>query len=58
MPEGGFRLNQVRRLRQKYLEVVEFVKDNEYPLPFEFSYIENKEREDRSKGAFLVSIMG
>lgn len=54
--EGGFRLNQVRRLRQKYLEVVEFVKDNEYPLPFEFSYIENKEREDRSKELFLFRL--
>ncbi|MGE7888993.1 hypothetical protein ACQKN7_16720 [Bacillus cereus] len=50
--EGGFRLNKVRRLRQKYLEVVEFVKDNGYPLPFEFSYIENEERGDRSKELF------
>ncbi|MGQ7773423.1 site-specific integrase [Bacillus sp. WC2507] len=50
--EGGFRLNKVRRLRQKYLEVVEFVKDNGYPLPFEFSYIENEERRDRSKELF------
>ncbi|OOR21494.1 site-specific integrase [Bacillus cereus] len=50
--EGGFRLNQVRRLRQKYLEVVEFVKDNGYPLPFEFSYIENEERGGVSKELF------
>ncbi|PGF22576.1 integrase [Bacillus thuringiensis] len=54
--EGGFRLNQVRRLRQKYLEVVEIVKDNSYPLPFEFSYIENKEREDKSKEIFLFRL--
>lgn len=50
--EGGFRLNQVRRLRQKYLEVVKFVQDNGYTLPFEFSYIENEERGDRSKELF------
>ena len=50
--EGGFRLNQVRRLRQKYLEVVELVKANDYPLPFEFSYIENEERGDVSKELF------
>ncbi|KNH42119.1 MULTISPECIES: tyrosine-type recombinase/integrase [Bacillus] len=50
--EGGFRLNQVRRLRQKYLEVVELVKDHGYPLPFEFSYIENGERGDVSKELF------
>ena len=30
--EGGFRLNQVRRLRQKYLEAVQLVKDNGYPF--------------------------
>ena len=50
--EGGFRLNQVRRLRQKYLEVVELVKTNDYPLPFEFAYIENEERGDVSKELF------
>ncbi|HFR4151730.1 TPA: site-specific integrase [Bacillus cereus] len=50
--EGGFRLNQVRRLRQKYLEVVKFVQDNGYPLPFEFSYTENEERRDRTKELF------
>ncbi|PFR24657.1 integrase [Bacillus cereus] len=50
--EGGFRLNQVRRLRQKYLEVVKFVQDNGYTLPFEFSYTENEERGDRSKELF------
>ncbi|MGG0299571.1 site-specific integrase [Bacillus albus] len=50
--EGGFRLNQVRRLRQKYLEVVKFVQDNEYTLPFEFSYTENEERRDISKELF------
>ena len=50
--EGGFRLNQVRRLRQKYLEAVELVKTNEYSLPFEFAYIENEERGDVSKELF------
>ena len=50
--EGGFRLNQVRRLRQKYLEAVELVKANDYPLPFEFAYIENEERGDVSKELF------
>ena len=50
--EGGFRLNQVRRLRQKYLEVVELVKANDFPLPFEFAYIENEERGDVSKELF------
>ena len=50
--EGGFRLNQVRRLRQKYLEAVQLVKDNGYPLPFEFAYIENEERGDVSKELF------
>ncbi|MED1410216.1 site-specific integrase [Bacillus paramycoides] len=50
--EGGFRLNKVRRLRQKYLEVVKLVQDNGYTLPFEFSYTENEERGDRSKELF------
>ncbi len=50
--EGGFRLNQVRRLRQKYLEVVELVKANDYPLPFEFAYVENQERGDIAKELF------
>ncbi|PGB34974.1 site-specific integrase [Bacillus toyonensis] len=50
--EGGFRLNQVRHLRQKYLEVVKFVQDKGYTLPFEFSYTENEERGDRSKELF------
>ncbi|WP_228416496.1 hypothetical protein [Bacillus thuringiensis] len=45
-------MNQVRRLRQKYLEVVKLVKDHGYPLPFEFSYIENGERGDVSKELF------
>ncbi|MFF2878509.1 site-specific integrase [Gottfriedia sp. NPDC057991] len=47
--EGGFRLNQVRHLRQKYLEVIEFVKANNSHLPFNFSYIENEVRGDLSK---------
>ena len=50
--ESGFRLNHVRRLRKKYLEVVELVKANDYPLPFKFSYIENEERGDVSKELF------
>ncbi|UYX52178.1 hypothetical protein M3Y14_27305 [Bacillus thuringiensis] len=50
--EGGFRLNQVRRLRQKYLEVVELVKTNDCRLPFEFAYIENEKREGVSKELF------
>jgi hypothetical protein len=50
--EGGFRLNQVRRLRQKYLEALELVKANDHPLPFEFAYIENEERGDVSKVLF------
>ncbi|PHC38343.1 integrase [Bacillus pseudomycoides] len=50
--EGGFRLNQVRRLRQKYLEVVELVKTNARRLPFEFAYIENEERGGVSKELF------
>ncbi|GAB6432030.1 hypothetical protein bcgnr5383_02250 [Bacillus cereus] len=50
--ESGFRLNQVRRLHQKYLEVVKLVKTNNYPLPFEFAYIENEEREDIAKELF------
>ena len=54
--EGGFRLNQVRRLRQKYLEVVELVKANDFPLPFEFAYIENEERGDISKELFFFRL--
>ncbi|PFZ06326.1 integrase [Bacillus pseudomycoides] len=50
--EGGFRLNKVRRLRQKYLEVVELVTTNDCRLPFEFAYIENEEREGISKELF------
>ena len=50
--EGGFRLNQVRRLRQKYLEAMQLVKSNGYPLPFEFAYFENEERGDVSKELF------
>lgn len=50
--EGGFRLNKVRRLRQKYLKAVELVKANDYPLPFEFAYIENEERGDIAKELF------
>ena len=50
--EGGFRLNQVRRLRQKYLEAVEVVKANNYPLPFDFAYLENEERGDLSRELF------
>ena len=54
--EGGFRLNQVRRLRQKYLEAMELVKANDYPLPFEFAYIENEERGDVSKELFFFRL--
>lgn len=50
--EGGFRLNKVRRLWQKYLEVVELVKTNDCHLPFEFAYIENEERGGVSKELF------
>ncbi|SUV01451.1 phage integrase [Priestia megaterium] len=50
--EGGFRLNQVRRLRQKYLEAVAVVKANNYPLPFDFAYLENEKREEISKELF------
>ncbi|WP_318283086.1 site-specific integrase [Priestia megaterium] len=50
--EGGFRLNQVRRLRQKYLEAVAVVKANNYPLPFDFAYLENEERGEISKELF------
>ncbi|OES45121.1 site-specific integrase [Domibacillus iocasae] len=50
--QGGFRLNQVRRLRQKYLEAVELVKANDYPLPFDFAYIENEKRGNVSKELF------
>lgn len=50
--EGGLRLNQVRRLRQKYLEVVVLVKTNGYPLPFDFAYKENEERGDVSTELF------
>jgi hypothetical protein len=42
--EAGFRMNQVRRLRQKFYEVMELVKQGGYPLPYDFSYINNEER--------------
>lgn len=49
--EGGFRLNQVKRLRDKYLEAVKLVESNShgYSLPFDFSYIDKEERRGMSK---------
>lgn len=54
--EGGFRLNQVRRLRQKFREVVELVEQGGYPLPYDFAYINNEEREGMSKELFSFKL--
>ncbi|OUA57566.1 site-specific integrase [Bacillus thuringiensis] len=54
--EGGFRLNQVRRLCQKYHEVVELVKSNDYPLPYEFAYIDNEEHKGIGQQRFSFQL--
>ena len=50
--EAGFRMNQVRRLRQKFYEVVELVEQGDLPLPYEFAYIDNGERVGMSQERF------